>query len=125
MAPSRCVYIIEGDPVSLHRISTSDRRVWDSQREIRIHHQIELANQHNGPPINQPIKLDIIFYTKKKYRIKPTLGSLLNFVEKIAEGIIFKKKVLVEVLNIKKVNANTQKTGDRKPRTKIVMTRLE
>ena len=54
---STITYIIPGDPIPLARARVSNRRVFDSQREVKLYTRITIESQHGlRPPFqNKPL----------------------------------------------------------------------
>ena len=120
------VYTIPGDPVALARARFGNRRVWDSQKNIKVNTGIILQSQHGKQPLyTGPLHLDVIFYmpiasshsAKKKEQLsdayhfsKPDLDNLIKFILDTAHGIIFANDCIVSSLCAKKVYSLESKT---------------
>lgn len=91
-------YIIKGDPTPLARPRMGQKRMYDSQKNIKLIASIDIASQHNNAPlIEGPIQIDITFYMKTPESIsakrrlalhgqphifKPDLDNLVKFARR-------------------------------------------
>lgn len=135
-------YIITGDPIPLARprIGGEGRKVYDSQKLIKlsiIHH---LREQHNNRPLyTGPCHLEAIFYMKipknspakrtamiGKYHIfKPDADNLVKFIADLAcmktindEDVLLKDDCIIASISAKKIY-------DLNPRTEFTITELK
>lgn len=124
---SEMKYIIEGSPVPLARARYGQRKVWDSQKELKLIAGINLKNQHgNNPLFIGPLHLTVFFFIEipaSRYRqrlslkphfYKPDLSNLLKFIEDIATGIIYHDDALI-------AHVTAYKLYDVKPRTEFTI----
>lgn len=98
-------YMIPGDPVPLARARYGNKKVWDSQKEIKVHAGILLSNQHGkAPRFCNALSVILRFYfpipvsysRKKRLEVenqphyfKPDLSNLIKFVEDIGNDILY------------------------------------
>jgi len=124
-------YIIPGDPIPLARARYGNRRVWDSQKEVKLISTISLVQQHNDNPFFEgPIHMDLIFYIglphnrRKPFKnqfdyhyYKPDLDNLIKYVADIANGILYYDDCIISAITAKKIY-------DYEPRTQITVREL-
>lgn len=101
------IYIIPGDPVPLARarIGHGAKRMYDSQKELKLHAGIILQSQMPDDLCYEgPLLLDVTFFMRIPRRIhtkreveknftyhhcRPDLSNLLKFVEDVAQSILY------------------------------------
>jgi len=119
-------YVIHGDPIPLARARYGQRKVWDSQKSLKLIAGIDLKNQHEKLPFFQgPLFLTVIFFMeipKCRYKqrlagrphyYKPDLSNLIKFAEDIATGIIYHDDALIahiDAIKIYDLNPRTEFT---------------
>lgn len=105
------VYILTGDPIPLARARHGQRRVYDSQKPVKLIAGISLRNQHEGLPLfTQPLRLDAHFYFKipmrlsgaKKdklegtpYASRPDLDNCIKFILDVSNMVLFEDDACV------------------------------
>lgn len=122
-------YTILGDPLKLARSTGPYRsRNWNADKEQQVMFTIELTNQHNDAPLlTGPLQLIVSFYCPppkllthaKQARLlntwmitKPSLGTLMSFIEYACHGIVFGDEALI-------VDVRSVKIYDEQPRTEL------
>ena len=119
-------YVIKGDPIPLSKHKSTSSTLWDKMRENKRFYSISLENQQNNKPLPYtPIEMNIIFYMppdkdeeKSLYHdSKPTLISLINFIEAVAVGTIYPNNKILSSITAKKIY-------DYNPRTEIIINEL-
>ena len=125
------MYILNGDPIPLARARYGNRRVWDSQAEIKLIASLSLANQHGENPLFKgPLSMDIIFFIqlphnthkyKQKlgdyHRFRPDLDNMIKFICDISNSIIYKDDCIISQISAKKVY-------DTEPHTQFIIREL-
>lgn len=125
-------YIIPGDPVPLARarIGHGAKRMYDSQREAKLHTGILIQSQHK-PDIcyEGPLHLDVTFFmriprkihTKREieknftyHHCRPDLSNLLKFIEDVAQSILFRDDAQICYITSRKVY-------HQEPRTEFIL----
>jgi len=132
---STITYIIPGDPIPLARARVSNRRVFDSQREVKLYTRITIESQHGlRPPFqNKPLLLDITFFMKLPKSIKlrshylrqhyhifrPDLSNMIKLIEDVASGgLLYHDDCLIAAITSRKVY-------DENPRTEFTITEIK
>lgn len=130
-------YVLNGDPVALARgrFSSINRKVFDSQKQLKLILGINLKNQHDDEPMfTGPLKMDFKFFfqpssswTKNKTKqmldyswmiYKPDTTNLVKLIEDVCQQAgLFKDDCLVCCVS-------AEKRWDIKPRTEIIITEL-
>lgn len=108
-------YIIEGDLTHLAKVFGDRQRVWDMISEFRTRIAIDLINQHNASLFSGPIGMIGSFYlvypkdiprhkrTNQSIHIrKPTMSSLIYFLEHIGFGILFNSSTSIASVEVRK-----------------------
>lgn len=124
------IYVIPGEPIPLlrPRSNFTERRVYNSQRNVMTAASIYLQSQHNTMKLyDGPLHLDVTFYfpfpkNYPKYKrsdvsYKTTrcdLDNLIKFVCDISNGILFIDDAIIASICAKKVY-------DIKPRTEFTI----
>lgn len=120
-------YCIEGNPIPLARgrIGHGARRIYDSQRDLKIITGINLQNQHGDQPIyHGPLHLDITFYLKmpklsmrKSLMVantyhphKPDISNLIKWVEDVANTIIYHDDAQIASITSRKIYNENPRT---------------
>ena len=118
-------YIINGDPVPLARCRVNGRRIWDSQKELKVHSKISLANQHGTAKLyNGPLHFDITFFMplpkdkkKRKHLLentyhfyKPDLDNLVKFICDISNNVLYKDDCIISSILAQKIYDDCPRT---------------
>ena len=120
-------YLIDGNPLPLARtrMGRGSRRLYDSQKDIKIVQGICLQNQHGEKPLYiGPLQLDVTFYLKMPklsarkiaernnmyHFYKPDLSNLIKLVEDIANEIIYKDDAQISYITSRKVYHENPRT---------------
>lgn len=127
------VYVIPGDPTALARARYGQRKVYDSQKQLKLIAGLSLVEQHRGLEMFiGPLHLDVTFFmgtpskmnaAKRKsldstYHVyRPDLSNLLKFIEDIATGILYRDDSLIASISCKKIY-------DELPRTEFILTQI-
>lgn len=110
-------YVIEGDLTKYVKPFDDRQRVWDAIAEFKNKATIDLLNQHNGSNLfSGPIHMVGHFYfhypkdIAKKKRFgdiyntrRPTISSLIYFLEHLGSGIMFGNGITIAKLECKKI----------------------
>ena len=111
-------YTVEGTPNSLARPRFGLGHVYDSQKQLKFGVGLQLRNQHEFPPFEGPLKIEITFFmpistriSKKKYDklvctphyIKPDIDNLIKFLLDCSNGIIFADDAQISVIIARKI----------------------
>lgn len=128
-------YIIMGDPIPLARPRFSNRRVWDSQKHIKLVWAIELQRQNEKKILlTGPLRLKVCFYfaipksisNKKRNTIhnslmfhRPDLDNLVKFVKDIGNKILYNDDAQVCV-----IAASKRYDDGNGPRTEFTLKQL-
>jgi len=110
-------YVIEGDLTQYIKPFDDRQRVWDAIAEFRSKVCIDLLNQHNGSLLfTGPIAIIGSFYftfpkgIAKHKRVcdiphtrRPTMSSLIYFVEHMASGILFGNGINIASIECNKI----------------------
>ena len=123
-------FLILGDPIPLSRarVGFGARRIWDSQKQLKLVTGIDLARQMGNLPLFEgALHIDIIFYMKipkslqlrqklhKHHCYKPDIDNLIKMILDImSNDVIFHDDCIVSYVS-------AQKIYDDKPRTKITV----
>lgn len=127
-------YIIQGPPAPWSRVAPDyrHRRMYDTQKNLKLIIGIELSKQHDLRDLFEgPIQVDWRFYleippTLKKKReqwigkphaTKPDISNLIKFYEDVANKILFKDDCQIAL-------GTWSKVYDDNPRTEFTITRL-
>lgn len=135
----RFVYMVPGDPIPLARArisqwnSNKGRRMWDSQKQAKLHFGIAVRSIHEGKKLyTGPVSLDVVFYmampktmSKKKQQelsgkphvYTPDLSNMLKFVEDAATGVLWDNDCIIAYVS-------AQKIYDVFPRTEFTVSSL-
>lgn len=126
-------YTVVGSPIALLRArpNYSERRMWDSQRDLKVWWKCHLDRCHdNRPKFTGPIQLTVYAFidlpqakkTKKSYlhtyhHSPPDSSNLLKWVEDAAQGILFDNDCLI-------ADARCIKLWSNEPRTTFIIKEL-
>jgi len=119
-------YILLGDPIPLARARYGNKRVWDSQKELKLVSGLNLAQQHGkNRQFLGPLHIDAVFYMymsqnlKKSIKVpgtyhyfKPDLDNLIKFICEICSNIAYNNDCIISSISAKKLY-------DSNPRTEI------
>lgn len=115
------IYVIPGDPVPLARarIGYGAKRMYDSQKECKLHAGIIIQSQMpNDEFYEGPLDLDVTFFMRIPRRIhtkrdiernftyhhgRPDLSNLLKFIEDVAQSILFKDDAQIARITSRKI----------------------
>lgn len=122
------IFVIPGDPTPLARPRLSARKIYDSQKNVKLVASLTLQQQQGDDPLLAgPLHLDITFFMKTPESIsakrrsllygtqhifKPDLSNLIKFYEDICSNVVFHDDCVIAVITAKKVY-------DEKPRTEF------
>ncbi len=127
------VYVIPGDPIALARARHGQRKVYDSQKHLKLVAGLSLVEQHKGlemfagalhldvsffmglPSNMSAVKRKALIHTNHIYR--PDLSNLLKFIEDAATGILYHDDCLIASISCKKLY-------DENPRTEFTLKQL-
>lgn len=128
------VFVIPGDPTPLARPRFYNRRIYDSQKNIKLVAALHVQSQQNNDPLLEgPIHLDITFYIKtpesiskkrrellfgKPHSFKPDLSNLVKFYEDICAGVVYHDDCIIASITAKKIY-------DAIPRTEFTLRSIE
>jgi len=125
-------YVLKGAPVAWARPVPAGKRVYDSQKQLKLMGGIELERQHDNAPLFMgPLHLEARFYfpipasrTKQlnvligtHHYFRPDLSNLIKLIEDMATGIVYKDDCLI-------ASITAVKLYDVEPRTEFVITQL-
>jgi|HubBroStandDraft_2_1064218.scaffolds.fasta_scaffold383349_2 Holliday junction resolvase RusA-like endonuclease len=127
-------YVIKGEPINWQRVAPNfaARKLYDTQKNVKLMVGIDLSRQHNDQPIlDGALRIDWRFFmaipasTKKKkphmvgkpHIVRPDISNLIKFYEDTCKGIIFRDDCLIS-------HGSWQKVYDENPRTEFTITRL-
>lgn len=112
------IYVIQGDPIALARPRVGYKKVYDSQKNLKLVASIELEGQHEGVPFSgKALHLDVTFFmpfpqnmslikqeklTGTHHIFRPDLSNMIKFIEDIATGIIYNDDCLIASVTAKK-----------------------
>ena len=121
-------YILSYDPVPLARARFVNRRVWDSQKQLKVNCGIILRNQHDDECLFcGPVRMDITFYFKipkrvtKKRRVemeaertphifKPDLDNLIKFLLDVGNNVIYHDDCIIAEIHSRKLYSTNPRT---------------
>ncbi len=109
-------YIIHGDLTHLAKVFGDRQRVWDMISEFRTRISIDLTNQHDASLFSGPIGMIGTFYlvypkdiprqkrtNEAIHTRKPTMSSLIYFLEHIGFGILFSSSTSIASVEVQKL----------------------
>lgn len=130
------VYVLNGPPAPWARVAPdfSNRRLYDTQKNLKLIIGIELSRQHDLRDLYEgPIALDFRFYFQipayvknkekrkamigKPHFIKPDSSNLIKFYEDVSKGILFKDDCQI-------AQGTWSKIYDEQPRTEFSIRRI-
>ena len=112
-------FVVKGEPFPLSRNKSMNSSLWEQMRGKKIYYRISLESQREPHPlISGPIDIEVTFYLKPKlaekgktsHISKPDLSALIYFIERIAQGTIFRKCCTINNLHAKKIYDNNPRT---------------
>jgi Holliday junction resolvase RusA-like endonuclease len=128
------IYIITGNPIPLARGRIANRRVYDSQKEMKLITGIHIRNQHGELPFYEgPVHLDIYFFFEipksfsgkkanainaKPHHIRPDIDNLIKYYLDVSNGILFKDDGCISSIS-------AFKCYDKLPRTEFKLTEIK
>jgi Holliday junction resolvase RusA-like endonuclease len=120
------IYIIPGDPTPLARPRLSHRKVYDSQKNIKLCASITLQQQvNNAPLLEGPLHLDVTFFMgipksiSAKRRIalltqphifKPDTDNLIKYICDICSGLLYYDDCIIATITAKKIYSDEPRT---------------
>lgn len=128
-------YIIPGDPVPLARarIGHGAKRMYDSQKQSKLHTGIIIQSQMEEEPLwDGPLHLDVTFFMRIPRRIhtrreieksltyhycRPDISNLIKFLEDTVQTILFRDDAQIACITSRKVY-------HQEPRTEFTIQRL-
>jgi len=128
----RATYILPGSPIPCARPRFGHRRVFDSQKLLKINHGLLIGHIHGNRPLyTGPLKLNAIFYvavpqplTAKKSKLygtyrdkRPDLDNYIKYILDVSNNVLYTDDALIAVVHAKKIY-------DPKPRTEFTITEL-
>jgi len=120
------VYVLGGDPVALARArySIDNRRIYDSQKSIKLLAGIGLRSQHNDQPLlSGPLHLDVTFFmrippnskrTTLLHQFKPDIDNLIKYLLDVSQSVLFDDDCVISQIT-------AIKQYDTKPRTEFTL----
>jgi len=117
-------YILHGNPIAWARAHPG-RKMWDTQKQLKLVMGLDLLKQHNGRPFYEgPLHLEAHFYfpmpksQHKKFDLlrgtphyfKPDLSNLIKLIEDCAKGVLYHDDCLIASENIHKRYADVPRT---------------
>lgn len=122
-------YVIPGMPMSLKNVSPSRRNIWDTNKSIKLTARNYLEDQNEyGALYSGALILDIDFFFSLPPNLckqspichtqKPTLTSLIKFVEEVASGVLFDDDCFI-------AHINATKTYSEHPRTEFTLLEIK
>ncbi len=128
------IFVIPGDPTPLARPRFSHRKIYDSQKNLKLVAALHVQSQQNDAPLLEgALHLDIIFYIKipesiskkrkeafynKPHIFKPDLSNLVKFYEDICSGVVYHDDCIIAAITAKKIY-------DERPRTEFTLRSIE
>jgi len=120
------VYVLDIDPLEMSRIrSTNTRKVWCSQKQLKINAGLSLEQQHEGKELyTGPARMDIrFFFTDKlhpgEYHCShPDLDVLIKFITDLGSKILYPNDCIFSEIR-------AQKFYDKEPRAEFIITELK
>jgi len=124
------IFIIPGDPTPLARPRFSHKKIYDSQKNLKLIASLNVQQQQSNDPLLQgALQLDVTFYMKAPASIsikrrqllygtnhifKPDLDNLIKFICDICNNVTYEDDCIISVINAKK-------TYDENPRTEFTL----
>ena len=124
------IFIIPGDPTPLARPRLSAKKIYDSQKNLKLVASLNLAQQYNNQPfLEGPLHLDVTFYMKTPLSIsakrreslygthhvfKSDLDNLIKYVADICSNVLYHDDCIIAAITAKKIY-------DEKPRTEFTL----
>lgn len=128
-------YILYGNPVPLARPRFSDRKIYDSQKQLKNDILLQLLHQHAGrPQLTGPVEINVNFYLPiskarrandgkskldgKYHTYRPDLSNLIKLIEDVGNGLMYKDDSCV-------CKISAQKFFSTEPRTEFEVTEIK
>jgi len=124
------VFVIAGDPTPLARPRFSHKRVYDSQKNIKIVASISIKQQQGDAPLlDGALHLDVTFYMKAPVSIsakrrqllygtnhlfKPDLDNLIKYICDICNNVTYEDDSIISSISAHKIY-------DENPRTEFTL----
>ena len=112
-------YVLIGDPIPLARPRFAFKKIFDSQKTLKISVMLDLEKQQGSiPKLDGALHVDVIFYMKAPqsmskvkrealhgvpHTYKPDLDNLLKWILDIGSGIIYEQDSIVASISATKV----------------------
>lgn len=125
----RCLrrrYRVDGEPIALARPRYGKNRVWDAQKNLKLHYGLDITNQHADERLFLgPLQIEIAFYfpfpknmsQRKKdemrynFRpIKPDIDNLIKWVLDVCNGILYEDDAIITSLSAYKMYDDVART---------------
>lgn len=119
-------YVIYGDPVALARARFGQKKVWDSQKSLKLVAGIDLRAQHGDLPLYEgPLHMDVVFIMplpsklnadKRRQKegtwhlFRPDLSNLVKYIEDVGTGILYGDDCIIASIACKKVYGTQART---------------
>jgi len=129
------LYVISGNPIPLARARMCGRRIFDSQKQVKLHARICIESQHTDGNIfkDVPLQLDITFFmptpkdpklkkmymAKKYHTFTPDTDNMVKLICDVAQGELYTNDC-----QISKINAQKLYTIDN-PRTEFTIMEIK
>lgn len=123
------MYVIPGDPVPLARarIGHGAKKMYDSQKELKLHAGIYVQSQLKQPyrPPEGPLHLDVTFFMRIPRKIhtkrnidknytyhffRPDLDNLVKFILDTVQTILFKDDAQISSITARKIYHENPRT---------------
>lgn len=128
------MFVIPGDPIPLARPRFHNRKIYDSQKNLKNVAAIYVRQQQNNDPLLEgALHLDITFYmpvptsvsAKRRallygqtHIFKPDLSNCIKFYEDICSNVVYHDDCVIAVITAKKIY-------DKEPRTEFTLKKIE
>lgn len=114
-------YIILGHPAVYIKAKVEGRQEWTSQKQEALRYKRTLEIQHLDRPLyTGTLEMTVNFYIGMQKRcaslhnnphhIKPTLVSLIEFIDHAARGVLFDNECIIATVNAKKFFSTQPRT---------------
>lgn len=124
------VFIIPGDPTPLARPRFTAKKIYDSQKNLKLVASLTLQQQNNNAPfLIGPLHLDVTFFMKtplstsakhkqslygKPHIFKADLDNLIKYVADICSNVIYHDDCIIAAITARKIYSD-------KPRTEFTL----
>ena len=124
-------YVLYGNPIALARPRIGWKKIYDSQRQVKMEVALQLQQQHQENPFFKgPLSLEIIFFMPipksqgalakrsdledRLHTFRPDLSNMIKFIEDVGNGVIYEDDALVA-----RIKAEKRYSLD--PRTELIV----